>query len=232
MTVPTVTATATTNGTTASATPVINLPATVNVDDIILVFIRQDNEETYTWPANWNVLPPLPDISDGSDDQTSCRYKIADGTEDGTTIQLTRTQSNKFAALSYAIGGATSIEAGGLAIGASVTVQPATFLPSGGTQDYLALWMGAMEGEQTSPPTGNPTNFTNPIGANSGTAGAVTTNCRVASARRSLPASSGPSATPWTISASDDWTAFFVALWTQPPNPPQQGFAQGLGASY
>lgn len=225
---PTVTASATTNGTTSTATPTINLPATVNANDIIVVFIRADNEEAYTWPANWNLL--ISDASDGSDDQTGCRWKLAVGNEDGTTIQLSRTNSGKFSALAYAIGGANNVEVGSLGTGASTTPDPPNFAPSGGTQDYLWLWMGGWEGEQTSPPAGNPTNYTNPIGANSGTAGAVTTNCRVASARRATTAASENPGT-WTISASDDWTAFTMALWfTTPPAPVDAQVQQTLAA--
>jgi hypothetical protein len=220
---PTVRSTAVTNGTTASATPTINLPATVVAGDIIVVAIRQDNEESYTWPsADWLTLPPLPDTSDGADDQTSCRYKIADGSEGGTTIQLTRTQSNKFAAISYAIAGATNIEAGGLATGASTTPDPLNFAPSGGSQDYLWLSIGAWEGEQTSPPSATPTNYTNKIGANSGTAGATATNCRIAGVNRATTASAENPGS-WTISVSDDWTAFVVALWTPPAVPGRGG---------
>jgi hypothetical protein len=220
MAFPTVRSTAVTNGTAATSTPTINLPATVSAGDILIVLIRQDNEEGYTWPAGWTALDPLPDTSDGSDDQTSCRWKTATGSEGGTTIQLSRTQSNKFAALSYAIAGANHIEAGGLTVGASTAPNALTFAPSGGTQDYLWLNMGAWEGEQTSPPAATPTNYSNVIGANSGTAGAVTTNCRVASCRRTTTAAS-EDASAWTISASDNWTAFTIALWqfTPPPGP-------------
>lgn len=218
MAAPTVTASAvTTTGGTATATPSILLPATVNPGDILIAFIRQDDEEAYTWPAGWNLL--VADTSDAADDQSSCRWKIADGTEDGTSITLTRTISRKYSALSYAIGGANTVEAGPLATGTSTAPAPSTITPSGGTQDYLFLWMGGWEGEQTSPPASNPTNFTNPIGSNSGTAGAVTTNTRVASARRAVLAGTTQASTSWTISVSDDWTAFYLALWLQPAVP-------------
>lgn len=226
---PTVRSTAVTNGSTASATPVINLPATVVAGDFLVVVIRADNEEAYTWPAGWNVMSPLPDTSDASDDQIGGRYKVADGSEGGTTIQLSRTQSNKFSAVAYAIAGATNIEAGGLATGTSTAPDPLTFTPSGGSQDYLWLSIGTWEGEQTSPPTATPTNYTNKIGANSGTAGAVTTNTRVAGVNRATTATSeNPGA--WTISASDDWTAFVIALWT-PPAVPITGRPPVTGAS-
>lgn len=215
MAVPTVTATAvTTGGSTASANPSVLLPATVNVGDLLVALIRKDNEAVMTWPAGWDKI--VGDASDGADDQTSCAVKVADGTEDGTSISISTGVSGKYAALSYAIGGADSYAVSPLTSGASTVPSPPTWSPAAGSQDYLFLWLGGWEGEQTSPPTGNPVNFTNPIGSNSGTAAAVTTNCRVASARRALTGTQITSVS-WTISTSDDWTAFFVALWKVPP---------------
>lgn len=232
MAVPTVTATAvTTAGSTSSATPSVLLPATVNVGDILVALLRKDNEAVMTWPADWTKI--VGDASDAADDQTSLAWKIADGTEDGTSITVTTAVAGKYAALSYAIGGANSIAVSSLAIGSSTTPDPPSMPAPAGTQDYLYLWMGGWQGEQTSPPTGNPTNYTNPIGSSSGTAAGTSTNCRVASARRAIAANSAAEDAPaWTISVSDAWTAFLVALWNQLPNPPQQGFAMGLGASY
>ena len=87
--------------------------------------------------------------------------------------------------------------------GTSTTPDPPNLTPTGGAKDYLWIWAGGWEGEQTSPPAGSPTggNYANNIiGANSDTAGAVTTNCRVALATRNLNAASeNPPA--WTISA-------------------------------
>ena len=217
MAVPTVTATAvTTGGSTASANPSVLLPATVNVGDLLVVLIRKDNEAVMTYPAGWDKI--VGDASDAADDQTSCAVKLADGTEDGTSITITTGVSGKYAALSYAIGGADSYAASSLATGASTAPNPPSMAAPAGTQDYLYLWMGGWEGEQTSPPTGNPTNYTNPIGSDSGIAGATATNCRVASARRTIAANGAAEDAPaWTISVTDDWTAFLVALWKTPP---------------
>lgn len=217
MAVPTVTSTAvTTAGSTASANPSVLMPPTVNVGDLIVALIRKDNEATMTWPADWDKI--VGDASDGADDQTSCAVKIADGTEDGTSISISTGVSGKYAALSYAIGGADAYVVSSLATGASTSPNPPSIPAPAGTQDYLYLWMGGWEGEQTSPPAGNPTNYTNPIGSNSGTAGAIATNCRVASARRAIAANGAAEDPPaWTISVSDDWTAFVVALWKTPP---------------
>lgn len=216
MAVPTVTATAvTTAGSTASADPSVLLPATVNPGEILVALIRKDNEAVMTWPNGWTKI--VGDATDGADDQTSCAWKVADGTEDGTSITISTGVSGKYAALSYSIAGANSIAVSTLATGASNAPNPPNFNFPGGTQDYLLLWMGGWEGEQTSPPaTSLGGSWTNQIGSNSGTAGAVATNCRVASARLSLPASSSFDPPSWTISASDDWTAFSVALWNAP----------------
>jgi len=212
---PTVTATAvTTGGSTASANPSVLLPATVNVGDLLIGLIRKDNEATMTWPAGWTKI--VGDASDTADDQTSCAWKIADGTEGGTSITITTGVSGKYAALSYAIGGADSIEVSSLAIGSSTTPDPPAITPAAGSQDYLILWMGGWQGEQTSPPAAAPTNYTNLIGSNSGTAGATATNCRVASARRAVTGTTENPGT-LTISVSDAWTAFTIAVWKQPP---------------
>jgi len=98
-----------------------------------------------------------------------------------------------------------------VATGSSTTPDPTTCTPTGGAKEYLWLWVGGWEGEQTSPPASNPTNYSSPIGANSSTVGVVTTNVRVAAAQRNLIAASEDPGS-WTISVTDDWTAYTVAI--------------------
>ena len=107
-----------------------------------------------------------------------------------------------------------------VATGSSTTPDPTTCTPTGGAKEYLWLWVGGWEGEQTSPPASNPTNYSSPIGADSGTVGVVTTNVRVAAAQRNLFAASEDPGS-WTISVTDDWTAYTVAIHPRnlPPRP-------------
>jgi hypothetical protein len=214
MAFPTVAATNTTNGTTATTTPVVNLPASIAAGETLLVLVRVASAGAIGWPAGWTEL--FDDASDGSDDQTACAWRKADGTE-GSTITLS-SASGRFAALSWRIAGAVdpTVQApvfGTLVTGFSTLPDPGGVDLGAVAKDRLLLWLGGWEGEQTSPPTSNPTNYTTDIiGANSGTTGNVDTNCQVASASRTLTAASIHNAGSWTISASDEWTATVIAF--------------------
>ena len=215
MAFPAVGATATTDGTTASATATVNLPSGILVNDLLLVCLRTATSTAgHGYPVGWTEL--FDDNSDASDDRISLAYRWAAGTE-GSTIGVSQ-DNQKYAALAWRITGAqnpatTAPQFATLAVGTSTTPNPGAVTPSGGTQDYLFLWLGGWEGEQTSPPASNPTNYaSNVIGANSGTAGVVATNVRLASASRQLNTGAAEDPGTWTISASDDWTATTVCI--------------------
>lgn len=211
MAFPAVQTTATTNGTTIAAL-IVNLPTGIVAGETLIVLIRSNVAGAITWPTGWTEL--FDGSPDGSADQTASAWRKADGTE-GATITLTGSNA-KFAALAYRINAAadptvTPPEFSTAATGASTTPDPTSLSPAGGAKDYLWLWLGTWEGEQTSPPANTPTNYTNSIGASSGTDGAVFTNCRAAGAQRQLNAASEDPPS-WIISASDDWTAYTLAV--------------------
>lgn len=203
----------TTDGTSASATPVVNLPANIAAGNLLLVLIRVAVGGSIGWPdADWHEL--FDASSDASDDQMAMAWRKATGSE-GSTVTLSST-SGKFAAISWRITGAADPliqppQLSSVATGTSTTPDPFGHMVSP-AKDYLWMWIGGWEGEQTSPPTGNPTNYGDNIhGASSAAAGAVTTNCRVASATRNLNGTTDDPGS-WTISVSDDWTAYTVLV--------------------
>lgn len=227
---PNIKTSATTNGTSASATPTVNLPATIGVGNILVVLFRVAVAGAIGWPdGTWNEL--FDASSDAADDQMALAWRKSTGTE-GSTIGLTCT-SGKFAAISLQIEGGQdpNIQAPQLstvATGTSTLPDPTTCTPTGGAKDYLWVWLGGWEGEQTSPPTGDPTNFTGRLGADSGTVGAVTTNVRVATSTRQFNGAS-LDAGSWTISVSDDWTAYLMAI--HPANDiPEVGMTTRIAA--
>jgi hypothetical protein len=214
---PAVAATNTTNGSTASQNKTVNLPASIAVNNLLLLCLRTAGADTHTTPTDWNVLF-LNDASDGSDDVTSLWWKRAVAADVGVgSIIVTCTANLKFAALSWRITGHVNPderppEFATLVTGSSTIPDPGTVTPTGGSKDYLFLWLGGWAGEQTSPPASNPTNYaSNVIGANSGTASTAPTNCRLASASRQATGSSENPGT-WTISVTDFWTATVVAI--------------------
>jgi len=218
MAFPTITATNTTDGTTATTSPVVNLPATVNAGETLLVFFRTDTVGAITFPGGWTELFDL-----GTNQQTTAAWKLADGTEGGTTITLT-TAGGKFAALSWSIAAAdpstTPPESSAGASGFDANPDPDTVTPTGGADDYLWLALMGIEGEQAMPPT-YPTNYTeNQIHANSGTAGAVSTNVRVAAAKRTNLNAASENPGVYTVNVTDDWRAFTFAVHPAGAPPP------------
>lgn len=201
-----------TNGTSAAASKTINLPSGMLNGEIVCVLMRTAGAGAHTFPAGWSKL--FDDASDASDDQTVFAYAQVESTF-GSTISVS-SANNKFAALTWRVSGAADPtvrppEFATLVTGASTTPDPGNCTPTGGAKDYLWIWCGAWEGEQTSPPASAPTNYSGTNGADSGTSGLATTNVRVAMASRTNNAAS-ENAGSWTISASDDWTATTVAF--------------------
>jgi len=199
-----------TAGSTAAVNKVCNLPASLVGGDILVLILRSAGADTHTTPTDWTDLVKN-DASDASDDTTSIFWKVATGDE-GATVTVNGTASLKFAAHAWRVtGGSAGPAVSTIVTGSSTDPDPGSLSPAGGSKEYLWFWLGGWEGEQTSPPAGNPTNYSNPVGASSGTAGLVATNCRVAGAtRQNTTATEDPPS--WTISASDDWSAWTVAI--------------------
>ncbi len=203
-----------TTGGTASANASVLLPTVIEADDLIVVLHRSATSTAgHGYPGGWTEL--FDDNSDGSDDRTSCAWKKADGSEGNTSITITQ-DNVKYASIVMVFRAAADPatappQFATLVTGTSTTPNPGSITPSWGSQKYLMVWAGGWEGEQTSPPANEPTNYTSRLGSNSGTAGAITTNVRVAVAFRWIEASSEDPPS-WTISVSDDWTATTIAI--------------------
>jgi hypothetical protein len=212
MAFPAVVNTATTSGTTAVTSAVINLPASIVAGNLLVAIHRSAAAGAHGWPAGWTELADS--TGDPTDDNTSIAWRKADGAE-GATVTVTQ-GSSKFASLVYQISGAADPtiqppEISTEAVASSASPNPTTCTPTGGAKDYLWLWLGGWGGEQTSPPASTPTNYTNALGADSGVASTPATNVRVASARRELNAASEDPPL-WTISVIDSWIAWTMAV--------------------
>lgn len=213
------------------------MPASIAANDLLVMIMRTplgtmtlDSGDVTT---RWTALVSA-DATDASDDKTWIFYRWADGGE-GADESAIVSPSSKLVAITWRITGAQNPvtqapELSTIATGTSAVPNPTTVTPTGGLKDYLFLWLGAWEGEQTSPPASNPTSYVNPVGADTGIGGAVATNCRAAGASRALTAASEDPGS-WTISVSDDWTAWAMAIHpdapaiTRPPLPTIQQYA-------
>src|SRR5262245_19737195 len=213
---PTIRSVTGTNGTSASATPVVNLPSSVNGGDTIFVIFRSAAGGAIGWPdSTWNEMVDA--APDGSGDQVGIAWKRAVGGEGGTTITLSSANA-KFGAIAWAVAGATdprvrAPELSTVATGTTGQPNATTVTPTGGSKDYLFITFALNEGEQTGI-TAYPTNYTDGQSGlvNSGTAGAATTNVTLEGAGRQATASS-EDAGAWNIAGTlSNWSAYTAAF--------------------
>lgn len=187
------------------------MPTPIEAGDTLVIWGRVATTGAFGPPGDWTEL--LDQTSAG--DAIFLAYKKADGTEDGTSVTITH-GSSKPAFIAFAVQGAadptvTAPQISTLAESNSNAPDPTAVTPTGGAKDYLVAWLGSWEGEQTSPPSGNPTNYSGVVAADTGTGGAVTSNCRATMAVRQVNTDSEDPGS-WTISSADDWAAVAMAF--------------------
>jgi len=205
-----------TNGSSAAINKVVNYVASIGAGNLLIMVLRSAGADTHTTPTDWSDLVKN-SSADASDDTTSIFYKQAVGTESGT-ITVTCTTSLKFAAVMLRITGHENPstqppEISTIATGTSATVDPTTVTPTGGSKDYLFVWVGAWEGEQNAGagPAGGVTNYTNKISGVTGASGGSSGNCQVTSLSRQLTAASEDPGSLDIVTA-DDWSAWTIAV--------------------
>lgn len=204
-----------TNISTAADPWVVNWPASVAAGDLLILYFRSASSTGTagaSTPSGWNGLTGagVDNVSpDASDDINGIYWRTADGSETGT-FNLDMGGSTKGATIIWRItdGGSTTPEASSATVTTVANINPGTFSPGtpGGSQDYLWLNIVGMDSE-----TGTATNGTlsNVTSANSGTGGAVATNCIIWGGTLASTASSIDIAA-WTSSApangASTWT--------------------------
>lgn len=209
-----------TSGSPATATPVVSLPATVKAGDTLFVAIRCAVGGAVGWPGAAGVWNEMHDASDDiDDDENAFAWKLADGSEGGTTITLS-SALGKFAAAAWAVSGAISPkkmapELSTVAIGSASNPDPTAVTPGGGAADYLVLALAFAGGEPVF--SAYPTSYTlGQVNADSLVAGATTTNARIAGAARQLAAATTENPGNFTYTGTvAGWTAFAVAFYPE-----------------
>jgi hypothetical protein len=204
---------AATSGSTAATSHSVVMPATVTAGSLLMVFGRVAGTGAVT-ATGWTVVE---DSSDAADDVTFYAYKdaLAAGTEDGTSVTFNH-GNFKMAAVSVSITGAANPatrtpQASTVAVGTSTTPNPTSVAPTGGAKDYLYLWFGGWDGEQTLSKT-QPTNYTDRADVSTGTGGLPATNAQIKVCDRQLNASSEDPGSLTLSGAPTGWAAWTVAV--------------------
>ena len=187
----------------------VTMPATVNAGNLLIVLFTNDGDATVTTPTGWSLLASN---NTGSHVRLSVYYKIAVGTEGGTTVNFVTSASEQAAAQVYRITdwhGTTPPEISTAATNTTAAPNPASLDPVGwGVTDTLWLAVAGQDRGDQSGTTTYPASYDYGISTLSAN---NTASCRTLSARRALAAASeDPGA--FTIPASEQWVAFTIAV--------------------
>jgi hypothetical protein len=203
----------------------VDMPATVDAGDLLIVLFTNDGDATVTTPGGWSLL--------ASDENTAVRcsvyYKIAAGDEDGTTVDFVTSDIEEAAAQVYRItnwNGTTPPEISTAAKSASTHPNPTSLDPAGwDVADTLWLAVAGQDRGDQDGTTAYPASYTDGISTLS--ADDDTSSCRTLSARRVLAAASeNPGA--FTIPVYEEWVAFTIAVRPAPRDLTTSSTAGGL----
>jgi len=187
----------------------VNMPATVNGGDLLIILFTNDGSATVTGPDGWGSLAS--DAS-GSAVRLSVYYRIAAGTEGGTTVNLVTSAGEQAAAQVYRItdwNGTTPPEISTAATGTSPQPNPTSLNPAGwDVADTLWLAVVGQDRGDQEGTTAYPAGYT---GGGGTLSSGVLGSCRTLSAHRvHATASENPGA--FTIPVSEEWVAFTIAV--------------------
>ena len=186
----------------------VNMPATVNSGDLLEVFFTNDATDTVATPTGWIQLfseVRSPSVRHGG------YYRIADGTEGGTTVDFVTSGTETAMAVVYRITswhGTTPPEVGTFAEATSANPDPPSLTPSWGAAETLWIAHYGADDNGTGTNDAIPTSYTNGL---SGRANDFTSSCMAASARRNLNAASDNPGT-FTMNNSSPWVANLTAV--------------------
>lgn len=183
----------------------VTMPATVNAGDLLIVLFGSLSR-VISAPGGWNLLSTA-----ANNYELNVYYKIAAGTEGGTSPAWTSTIANNTSHQVYRITawhGTTPPEVGTSALGNSANPNPPTLTPSWGSAE--TLWLAVSSGGYNGSPTisSYPTNYLNGVATVGGGGSQVSL---LGSARRELTATSDDPGT-FTTSGAAEWVAQTVAI--------------------
>ena len=202
------------NFSTAATAHAVTMPSTVESGDLLLTLFTNDGNATVTTPSGWTAPTNGTQVR-GANVRGSVFAKVADGTEDSTTVDFVTSAAEEGASQVYRIkagdwyGSISGVEvANGGDPGATTTTPDPPSLDPGGWGTENTLWMAYGAGSSYTAVTTYPNNYTSGAHnlSNTGTGGAS-----VSSAWLEANAASENPGT-YTMSTNSDGVAFTIAI--------------------
>lgn len=196
-----------TNVSTAADPITATYPTGIAAGDLLVMYIRVPAATALAAgaPSGWTRL--VDGVStDAADDLNYVLYKVADGSESGTfTIDMAA--SAKAAVLIWRFTGAGTPSIGPITTGTLGSIDPSGYVP-GTTDDFTWLALVGLDGETQSFTA--PSGYSNTVAADSGTGGAVATNCRIAGATKATTGTTSENPGAWLHSAPNAGVSAWV----------------------
>ncbi len=147
----------------AATAHLVDMPATVLVNELLIVILCVNGSATTAEPSAWTEKS---DDQDGTGNvSVSITVKKAIGDEDGTTVDFVTSVSRKAAAQCFRIenwsGDINDVEVGSFIDGVSNTSDPPSLTLATGLDDNLWIALGTMNGNQSV--TSGPSGYSTPI---------------------------------------------------------------------
>jgi len=192
----------------------VEMPATVDAGDLLLVLFSNDGGDTVTTPGGWTCV--FSDEPEQGTVRLGAYIKVAVGDEDGTTVDFVTVGTGEIAASHiYRIeegtweGTTSGVEAAvdhvTVAGGPNVNPDPPSLTPTWGAEDNL--WIACYGADDHDAVTVWPTDYTDTLWSALGDRG----DCCVGSCRRERNGSpEDPDA--FTIASAEEWSAATICI--------------------
>ena len=189
-----------------SGTRALQLPATVDAGDLLLLFVSSESSRTISTPPSG--FTNLFNTNSGAG-RGALYAKVADGTEDGTTVNIVYSGNTAVACRCFRITGFTGditndIDVGTAVASSGLTVNPPSVTAGWGSADNLFIVLAAISDTGTPSGTETITNYGDYVMTSSGALGSNIAS--IAEWRRELTASSDDPGTSSNFSVSMDTT--------------------------
>lgn len=190
----------------------VAMPATVDAGDLMVTLIATHDTSTVTTPSGWTEAASANTGGGSAGAQFGIYYKIAAGTEGGTTVDFVTSGTQTGAATVYRIQAGTfdpaaAPELSTVATGLSVTPLPNMVAPSWGASDTLFIAAVGVNNRRAF--TASVLGYSDSIQAGSTTV--ASTNANVGSAHALYRnATSWPAA--FAITNAQNWIAYTLAI--------------------
>ena len=188
---------------TAGSTHNVSMPASVSVNDLLICAFTHRGSGTATTPSGWTLLTYT---NNGGGCKLGSYYKVADGSEGGTTVNFATTTNGQAEAIVYHVPAGTytgTPEVSGT-FASSANPNPPLLTPSWGMDDVLWIAVFGCFDQITVSVYPLPDN-------NEAYSSSAVSSVSIGSCTTVLSASSEDPGT-FTISASKSWLAHTIGL--------------------